>query len=458
LRIAPMGHALGSFKRRHAWLTAGLVAFAAMSLSALAVAVSPLSLNATELPPSRVVTQEIQSLPVVPQLEALAEHRDEYSRTLTIRGQDTLGGLLARTGISDSAAVAELARHEAVRLSLATRGVRLVDLRMTADGRLQSMRVRQAPADEAQASSHFQQLSAQLVGGAWQVVDELKPLSTSSRYASGSIRSSLFAATDEIGMPETVAVQLAELFSGDIDFHRQLRKGDRFSLIYEALTADGEPVPWNQGAGRILAAEFLNAGRLYQAFWFPSSADAGGEYYDAEGRARKRAFLASPLEFSRVTSGFALRLHPILKEWRAHRGIDYGAPIGTPVRVVADGIVSFAGVQGGYGNVIEVAHTKERSTLYAHLSRIDVKVGQRVNQGVTIGAVGNTGMSTGPHLHFEFRMAGVHQDPELIAKQAGGMPLESDDLIRFLDHTQAMRAGLDWAAEQYAYAGPRRFE
>jgi murein DD-endopeptidase MepM/ murein hydrolase activator NlpD len=456
--VVPFGQAMGTFKRRHALLTASLVAFAATTLSALALAVSPMSLAPVELPPTRIVTQEIQPLPVVPQLEALAEHRDEFTRTVTVRGVDTLPALLARSGVTDPAALAALARQEAVKLSLATRGVRLVDLRMTAQGKLQSLRIRQAPSAEAQANTHFQELSARRIDGLWQVADELKPLSTSPRYASGSIRSSLFASTDEIGIPESVAVQLAELFSGDIDFHRQLRKGDRFSLIYEALTADGEPVPWNQGAGRILAAEFLNAGRLYQAFWFPSSADADGEYYDAEGRARKRAFLASPLEFSRVTSGFALRLHPILKEWRAHRGIDYGAPIGTPVRVVADGVVSFAGVQQGYGNVIEVAHTKDRSTLYAHLSRIDVTVGQRVNQGVTIGAVGNTGMSTGPHLHFEFRVAGVHQDPELITQQTGGMPLQGDDLLSYMEHTSAMRAGLDWAAEQFAFAGQRRFE
>jgi murein DD-endopeptidase MepM/ murein hydrolase activator NlpD len=457
-RSLPIGTALADFKRRHSHLAAGIVAGLAATLSALALAVSPLSLASPELPPTRLVTQEVEPLPVEPQLEALADHRSHFSRTLTIRGSDSLQALLARSGMADAAAAAALNQHEAVKTGMAARGVRLVELRNTAEGRLHGLTIRSAPALEAQHSTHFHQVAARNVEGTWQVSEELKPLTTTSRYASGTIRSSLFAATDESNVPESVAVQLAELFSGDIDFHRQLRKGDRFSIVYEALTADGEPVPWNQGAGRILAAEFLNAGRLVQAFWFPSSADEGGEYYDAEGRARKRAFLASPLEFSRVTSGFALRLHPILKQWREHRGIDYAAPTGTSVRVVADGVVSFAGVQQGYGNVVEVTHTKERSTLYAHLSRIDVQVGQRVNQASNIGAVGSTGMSTGPHLHFEFRVAGVHQDPELITKQTGGLPLEAGDLARFVDHTQSMRAGLDWAAEQFAFAGRRRFE
>ena len=457
-RLLPVGQAIAGFKRRHAAVTAAVVAVVATSLSALALAISPLAADRTELPPQRVITHAIEALPVMPQLEALADHHHEFARTVTVRGPDSLQALLARAGIATGSATAALAQHPSIKAAMASRGVRTVDLRIAADGSLQSILIRQAPPLEAQALTHFQRLSARRESGQWLVQDELQALSTTARFASGTIRSSLFAATDESGVPDTVAVQLAELFSGDIDFHRQLRKGDRYSLVYESLTADGEPVPWNQGTGRIQAAEFLNDGRLHQAFWFDSSAPEGGEYYDGEGRARKRPFLASPLEFSRVTSGFALRLHPILKEWRAHRGIDYGAPTGTAVRVVGDGVVSFAGEQPGYGKVIEVSHTKDRSTLYAHLSRIDVTVGQRVNQGATVGAVGSTGMSTGPHLHFEFRLAGQHQDPELITKQTGGMPLEFSDLMKFSEHSQAMRARLDWVAEQSVTAGRRRFE
>jgi murein DD-endopeptidase MepM/ murein hydrolase activator NlpD len=157
----------------------------------------------------------------------------------------------------------------------------------------------------------------------------------------------------------------------------------------------------------VLAAEFVNAGRTHQAVWFVDG-QGRGAYFGPDGLSRRRAFLASPLEFSRVTSGFAMRFHPLLKSWRAHLGVDYGAPTGTAVRSVGDGVVHFAGRQNGYGNVVEVQHGNERSTLYAHLSRIDVRKGQRVEQGESLGAVGATGWATGPHLHFEFRVAGHH--------------------------------------------------
>ena len=136
-------------------------------------------------------------------------------------------------------------------------------------------------------------------------------------------------------MPDTVATQLAEIFSTEIDFHRELRKGDTFSVVYEALTADGEPVPWNQGAGRVLAAEFVNAGHAHSAVWF-ADASGKGAYFDLSGRSKHSAFLASPLAFSRITSGFSMRFHPILKEWKRHEGVDYGAPTGTPVHVVGE--------------------------------------------------------------------------------------------------------------------------
>jgi murein DD-endopeptidase MepM/ murein hydrolase activator NlpD len=211
--------------------------------------------------------------------------------------------------------------------------------------------------------------------------------------------------------------QMAEIFSTDIDFHRELRKGDTFSVVYESLSADGETVPWNEGTGRVLAAEFVNAGK-HAPGGVVRRRSGARRLFRARRPEPPRTFLASPLEFSRVTSGFAMRFHPLLQSWRAHLGVDYGAPTGTPVRSVGDGVVHFAGRQNGYGNVVEVQHGNERSTLYAHLSRIDVRKGQRVEQGERVGAVGATGWATGPHLHFEFRVNGQHQDPLLIAKAA----------------------------------------
>jgi murein DD-endopeptidase MepM/ murein hydrolase activator NlpD len=224
-------------------------------------------------------------------------------------------------------------------------------------------------------------------------------------------------------------VQIAEIFSADIDFHRELRKGDTFSVVYEAMTADGEPIPWSHGTGRVLAGEFINQGRTHQAIWFEQ--DGKGAYFDPSGRSRKRAFLASPLEFSRVSSGFAMRMHPILQRMQAHKGIDYAAPSGTPVRAVGDGTVQFAGWQNGYGKVVHVLHGRDKMTVYAHLSRVDVRKGQRVEQGQRIGAVGATGWATGPHLHFEFRLNGVHQDPRKLVKASDAIELNPKAKVQF---------------------------
>jgi murein DD-endopeptidase MepM/ murein hydrolase activator NlpD len=438
--IRPAFLALTRFKHQHALLVGGVVAVLAGSLSALALA------------------ESVEPLAIEPQLEALAEHPMALSRTLILRGPDGLASIFKRAGIVEPLLATQLAQDPLLRQALAARGTRAIDLRSSASGRLLQIRLRQPSSDEATAATHFERIEVRPVDGRWTSSVEVLPLAMSPRFTSGTIRSSLFAATDDVGLPDAVATQMAEIFAADIDFHRELRKGDTFSLVYEALTADGEPVPWAQGSGRVLAAEFRNANRLHQAIWFQSAEDGKGGYYDAQGRSRKRQFLASPMEFSRVTSGFAMRMHPILRQLRAHRGVDYAAPIGTPVRSVGDGVVEFAGVQSGYGKVIEIRHTQERSTLYAHLSRIDVRPGQRIEQGSKIGEVGNTGMSTGPHLHFEFRVAGVHQDPLQIARQADTASLDAAARTQFSTLATAMKLKLELAQATGLEPGRARFE
>jgi murein DD-endopeptidase MepM/ murein hydrolase activator NlpD len=215
-------------------------------------------------------------------------------------------------------------------------------------------------------------------------------------------------------------------------------------VVYESLTADGQPVPWNEGAGRVIAAEFVNGGRSHHAVWF-TRADGRGGYYGADGRSLRRSFLASPMEFSRITSGFAMRFHPLQQRWRKHLGVDYAAPTGTPVRTVADGVVSFSGWQNGYGKTIEIDHGNGKGTLYAHLSRQDVRKGSRVQQGQRIGAVGSTGWSTGPHLHFEFRVNGTHQDPLRVAKASEAVVLDGASKPRFEEVVRSVRAKLEIA-------------
>jgi murein DD-endopeptidase MepM/ murein hydrolase activator NlpD len=231
-------------------------------------------------------------------------------------------------------------------------------------------------------------------------------------YKTATIRSSLFAATDSVGIPDAIAMQLARVFATDIDFHSDLRKGDRFSVIYEMIYEAGQLV----APGRILAAQFVNDGRVHHAVLFED--DEGAEaYYSLDGTSKAKAFLRSPVEFSRVSSGFGTRFHPIFKNWRAHTGVDFAAPQGTRVLATADGHVVSAGARGGYGNAVEIRHGSGINTLYAHLSGFasGIRAGARVRQGQVIGFVGATGFATGPHLHYEFKVAGIHQDPLRVA-------------------------------------------
>jgi murein DD-endopeptidase MepM/ murein hydrolase activator NlpD len=339
-------------------------------------------------------------------------------RTDTTRSNDTAETLLRRLGVVDATAAAFIKNDVATRTALLSRPGRLVTVHADGRNRLVKLTTRWSQDD----APTFTRLTVEKSSdaAAFSVRTETAPLVASSRLAGGVIRSSLFAATDDAKIPDAVATQIAELFAGDIDFYRALRKGDRFNVVYETLMADNEPLR----SGRVVSAEFVNNGKTYQALWFQEPASKG-QYYTLEGNSLRKAFLASPLEFSRVTSGFGGRIHPIAREWRQHKGVDYAAPTGTPVRTVGDGVVEFAGTQRGYGNVIEVKHRDGKSTLFAHLSKIGVTKGQKVEQGDIVGAVGTTGYSTGPHLHFEFRINGEHHDPLTIAQENNTVPLSA---------------------------------
>jgi murein DD-endopeptidase MepM/ murein hydrolase activator NlpD len=367
-------------------------------------------------------------------------------RSDTTRNNDTADSLLRRLGVLDTVA-AQFIRHDALaRQALLSRAGRNVTAQVDANHALIELTVRWAPDD----GPNFQRLVIQRGGSQLSSRLETAPLISNTRLGSGIIKSSLFAASDESRIPDAVAVQLAEIFSGDIDFIRALRKGDRFSVVYESLEADGEPLR----SGRVLSADFVNGGKNYSAVWFHEPGATKGQYYTLEGNSMRKAFLASPLEFSRMTSGFGGRLHPIARQFRMHNGVDYAAPTGTPIRSVGDGVVEFAGVQRGYGNVVEIMHRDGKSTLYAHMNRIDVRKGQRIGQGERVGTVGSTGWSTGPHLHFEFRVNGVHHDPMTLAKQSDSIPLSAaarpafDRLAPIVRRDLAAAASLTLASAQ----------
>ncbi|MBK6293206.1 MAG: M23 family metallopeptidase [Rhodoferax sp.] len=392
-----------------------------------AFAVASLAPDASDLP-VRQLLEAVEPLPLLPQAQALEFHDFRLFRSETTRSTDSADSLLGRLGINDTAAAAFIRADGLARQVLLGRGGRNVTVEAGDDNTLFKLSARWNADDEG----HFKRLVIERSAQGFKSRVETGSLTASTRLASGTIQSSLFAATDEAKIPDAVAVQLAEIFAGDVDFHRSLRKGDRFSVVYETLEGDGEPMR----SGRVLSAEFVNRGKTYQAVWFQSpmaTGDGGtatatgtpskGGYYTLDGQSLRRAYLASPMEFSRVSSTFKMRFHPILQKWRAHLGVDYAAPTGTAVRSVGDGVVEFAGVQNGFGNVVMVKHRNNHSTVYAHLSRISVRKGQNVSQGQNVGAVGATGWATGPHLHFEFRVNGAHQDPLTLAKNSETIPV-----------------------------------
>jgi len=327
-----------------------------------------------------------------------------YWREERIRRGDTIGSVLARLGVDDPDALAFLRVDAAARPLYQLRPGKPLRVETDDDGRLVQLRF---------FAGNGQLLSIGRDGERFATMATTAPAEIRWEMASGEIHSSLFAAADAMSLPDAITLQLAEVFAGDIDFYHDLRRGDRFGVVYEMRYLEGEPA----GAGRIVAAEFINRGNTSRAFLWRDN--AGGEaYYAQDGAPLRKAFLRSPMEFSRVASGFSsVRLHPILQTWRAHKGVDFAAPVGTPVRATGNGKVLFAGTQSGYGNVIQVQHQGAFSTLYAHLSRFapEVRPGTRVMQGDVIGYVGQTGWATGPHLHYEFRVGSDQRDPLTIA-------------------------------------------
>ena len=247
-------------------------------------------------------------------------------------------------------------------------------------------------------------------------------------YAQGIIDDSLFLAATNAGLTDTMTMALANIFGWDIDFVMDIREGDSFNLIYEEKYLDGVHI----GYGDIIAASFTNQGKVYEAVYFTDSHGNSG-YFSPEGKSMKKSFLRTPVDFTRISSRYnPNRLHPIFKTKRPHRAVDYAAPTGTPIKAAGDGVVSFSGYQKGYGNVVFIKHPNNIVTIYAHQSKIarSARKGRKVSQGQTIGYVGSTGYATGPHLHYEFRVNGVHRNP-LTVKLPQARPLPKSEMAEF---------------------------
>jgi murein DD-endopeptidase MepM/ murein hydrolase activator NlpD len=360
--------------------------------------------------------------------EALLPSPATYVREERFQRGDTLSALLARLAIGETDAQKLLRQRE---MRLLRPGASIV-AEVRAGGELVWLGF---------AASRDTEVRIERVGQSLAATERRAKVETRTELKTALIQSSLFGAAEAAGIPDAVAIQLADVFGSDIDFLRELRQGDRFSVLYEMHEVDGRPLR----AGRVLAAEFVNQGRRLRAVWFSDG------YYAPDGKNMRKGLLRSPLELSRVSSGFGVRKHPFLQTWRAHQGVDYAAPAGTRVRAVGDGVVEFAGRQGGYGNMVVVRHDNQVATAYAHLNAFGrgIRNGARVAQGDTVGAVGQTGWATGPHLHYEFRMAGAARNPLSVPLPAG-TPVARHDMVAFRARAQTLMTQVNLIANNQA--------
>jgi murein DD-endopeptidase MepM/ murein hydrolase activator NlpD len=374
--------------------------------------------------PVHAVLLNLELPDLAQQVEKLSEQTQYYSSEDRVRSGDTLATLLTRLGINDDDATKFIKADPLAHTVMQLRPGKRLQAQTSEDGELL-----QLSATITDGDNPVKNLLITREGDRFRAFEMPATLERRIEMGSGEIHSSLFAATDAAQIPDGVASQLVEMFSTNINFASDLRRGDRFNVVYETFWHNGEPIR----SGRVLAGEFTNAGSKYQSVWFnePGSKQGGG-YYGFDGKSLKKAFLKSPLAFTRISSGFSMRLHPVLGIWKQHKGVDFAAPTGTPIRASGDGVIDFVGQQNGYGNVIAIKHWSNYSTLYGHMSRFapNIHKGSKVSQGDVIGYVGQTGWATGPHLHYEFRINNEPRDP-LSVDVPNAQPLAGAELQRF---------------------------
>lgn len=389
-----------------------------------AAGVAPIAPDAADLPVTSLV-EELSLPTLAEQVAVLDPSSQHYISEERMRPGDTLAALMGRLGVQDQNALAFIKSDRVASSMLQLKPGRRVQAKITADGELEWLSTTLTEGRDHQVKN----LVISKTGSAFKAEETPTSVERRIEMRSGDIKSSLFAATDAAQIPDAVAMQLVDMFSTNIDFASDLRRGDRFNVVYETFWQAGDYIR----TGRVLAAEFHNGGETYQSVWFDDpNSKRGGGYYGFDGKSLKKAFLKSPIEFSRVSSGFAMRRHPISGAWKQHKGVDFAAVTGTPIRAAADGTIQFIGKQGGYGNFIVLKHWDKYTTAYAHMSRFasGLRTGAKVNQGDVIGYVGSTGWSTGPHLHYEFRVNNQARDP-MAVDVPNAQPLAGAELQRF---------------------------
>ncbi|HUH60334.1 MAG TPA: M23 family metallopeptidase [Candidimonas sp.] len=391
-------------RKPHHFIRNGLV-LVALGLFAGAAALAVV--QPPEAPPAYHARQTLALPSPFPQ--PLRDSESAFISETQIRRGDTLAALLQRLQITEAGLQQFLVQNQDARSIYKLYPGRSIQAALDAQGNMLWLRYNHTPGtrDNGSYVSKWLEISKDDKGG-FVATEKASAADTQVRIAESEIQSSLFGATDAADIPDTITLQMTEILGSKIDFMQDLRKGDRFRIIYESHSHEGREI----GTGKILALEFINKNKAYEAVWFESG-KGGGSYYDFSGASLKGAFLRTALKFSRISSTFGMRKHPVHGGWRGHKGVDYAASNGTPIQATADGVVDFIGRQNGYGNTIILKHHGGYTTLYAHQQSFakGLKKGSAVNQGDLIGYVGATGWATGPHLHYEFRVNNTPVDP-----------------------------------------------
>jgi murein DD-endopeptidase MepM/ murein hydrolase activator NlpD len=415
-----------------------VVSLLPLSAAVAALAAAPVALDLDSLQQTSIV-ETVATPSIVDQVDELLQRQDAFVREARVERGDTLATLMARLEVRDDAALKFLRTDPGAQPVVRLAPGRFVQANSTDDGRLNWLKV-YLGSDEDSPSGMTRVVSvSRSDDGLFRLSEADVALERRVELRSGEVRVSLFGATDEAGVPDSIAHQMVDALESEFDFHRDLRRGDAFRVVYEGLYAAGEYIR----PGRLLAVEFVNAGKRFEAFWHDDGT-AHGSYYALDGRSMKRGFLRSPLEYTRVSSGFSSnRSHPLFGYNAAHRGVDYAAPLGSKIRSVAAGTVKFAGRQTGYGNVVEIQHDSMHATLYAHMKAIapGLRPGARVAQGDLLGTVGMTGWATGPHLHFELKVRGAQVNP-MTAVLPDAKPLPDGQLAAFRESAAPLREQL----------------
>ncbi len=432
-------------RERHPALRWALFTLGTAVLGAVLAKTTSTDVASDKLPAFKEVEQskaEIARLSfqlTLPELQAKQEILDEINhesskqwREFKVKSGDSLSKLFKRADMSQQQLKEVMGSGEAAKKLTRIFPDDVIRVLTDEEGVLQALRYEIDPEAYLLVEREYGELVAK---------EQKHVIETRTAHAKGKIDSSLFLAANEAGISENIIMELAGIFGWDIDFALDIRKGDSFKILYEEIYRNGEKVK----NGDILAAEFVNDSDVYRAVRYTNPQTGRTEYFTPDGKSLRKEFLRTPVNFTRISSRFTTkRYHPVLHKFRSHKGVDYAAKRGTPIRVAGDGKVSFKGRKGGYGRVIMVQHGSKYTTVYAHLNSYNrkVRVGKKVKQGQTIGYVGSSGLASGPHLHYEFRVNGVHRNP-LTVRLPSSEPVPERYLADFELTTSPVFAQLD---------------